>query len=82
MADSSFWQGKKVLITGANGFIGGNLSKYLVEKKADIFGLLRNINRDSFLFFEGIDSQIKLIQGDITDKELLIRVIVEEQIEI
>ena len=30
---NNFWNNKKVLITGINGFIGSNLSKYLLKKK-------------------------------------------------
>ncbi len=81
MKDSFFWQGKKVLITGINGFIGGNIAKDLLHRGADVFGLIRNINEESFLYFEQIASRTKLVRGDLVDKELLRRVIVEERIQ-
>jgi CDP-glucose 4,6-dehydratase len=81
MRDDSFWHGKRVLISGINGFIGGNIAKYLVHQGADVLGLIRNINEDTFLYFDGIASQTKLVRGDLTDKELLRRVIVEERIQ-
>ena len=81
MADSFFWQGKKVLITGINGFIGGNLAGYLVRKGADVVGLVRNICEESFLYFEGLAPKVKLVMGDLIDKELLMRVVAEEQIQ-
>ncbi len=80
MSDGSFWKGKRVLITGINGFIGGNISKSLIGQGAEVFGLIRNINHDSFLYFEGLDSRATLVHGDLLDKELLTRVIVEERI--
>lgn len=79
--NDSFWHRKKVLITGINGFVGGNLAKYLIHQGADVFGLIRNLNEDSFLYFERIASRVKLVRGDLLDKELLRRVLVEEQIQ-
>ncbi len=75
-----FWFGKNVLITGINGFIGGNLAKALLENGASVFGLVRNAARDTFLYYEKLDDKITLIKGDITEKDLLTRIISEEQI--
>ena len=77
---AGFWFGKNVLITGINGFIGGNLAKALLENGASVFGLVRNAARDTFLYYEKLDDKITLIEGDITEKDLLTRIISEEQI--
>ena len=45
------WSRKKILITGINGFIGGNLAKTLVSKGANVFGLLRNRRKDTLLHY-------------------------------
>ena len=45
-----YWFGKNVLITGINGFIGGNLTTILVEKGANVFGIIRNAKHDTFIF--------------------------------
>ena len=79
---SSFWFGKNVFITGINGFIGGNLAKGLLEHGANIFGLVRNASRDTLLFYEDLDRRITLIEGEVVDKDLLTRVISEEQIHV
>jgi CDP-glucose 4,6-dehydratase len=78
----NFWNNKKVLITGVTGFVGGNLVKKLYSEKATIFGLLRNDNPSSLLFFEGYNEKIRLIKGDILDHELLYNIITEQQIDV
>ena len=77
---AGYWFGKNVLITGINGFIGGNLAKSLLEKGATVFGLIRNARRNTLLFYENLNESITLVEGNITDKELLARVVSEEQI--
>ena len=46
MHKEKYWHGKNVFITGINGFIGGNLAKSLIDKGANVFGLLRNQRKD------------------------------------
>jgi len=82
MLGNSFWKSKNVLITGINGFIGGNLARGCLNNGAKVFGILRNMSKDSFLFIEGLDDRVVLINGDITDKELLRNIIVEQRINI
>jgi len=76
----NYWKNKKVLITGINGFVGGNLCKAFLEKEADVYGLIRNNNLDTFLFYEKLNKKIKIFTGDLCDKELISRIISEEQI--
>ena len=54
---NSFWKDKKILITGINGFIGANLAKSLINKGASVYGLIRNYNPNSFLYFEKINEK-------------------------
>lgn len=54
-----------ILITGANGFIGSNLSKYFLNKNYDVYGLVRETSDLHFL--EGLN--IKLIYGDLNKVE-------------
>lgn len=76
-----YWFGKNVLITGINGFIGGTLAKLLVAYGANVFGLIRNAKHDTLLFYEKLNEMITLIEGSVTDKGLLARIISEEQIQ-
>ena len=76
-----FWKEKKVLITGINGFVGANLAKSLAHQGASVYGLIRNYNPHSFLYFEKVNKIITLINGDITDFHLMKRIIAEEGIQ-
>src|SRR3989304_1062595 len=71
--ETGYWFGK-------NGFIGGNLAKLLLEKGANVFGLIRNAKHDTLLFYEKLNEKITLIEGHVTDKDLLARIISEEHI--
>lgn len=53
------WKGKSVLVTGANGFIGGYLTEALIDKGADVAALYNHGATP--------DSGIRWIKGDITD---------------
>jgi len=78
----NYWNGKNVFITGINGFIGGNLAKLLISKGANVFGLIRNQSKKSFLFFENLAKDTVNITGDLTDPKLLSRIISEEKISV
>ena len=80
--NQEYWRNKNVLVTGINGFIGGNLTKVLIEKGANVFGLIRNINKKTFLHFEGLSEQVVLIMGDLIDKTLMERIVCEEKINV
>ena len=75
-----YWNGLKVLITGVNGFVGGNIAKKLVELGAEVFGLVRTSKYNSFLYYEEINKKISIINGDLCDLSLLSRIISEEEI--
>src|SRR3990170_6848866 len=79
--ETGYWFGKNVFITGINGFIGGNLAKLLLENGANVFGLVRNLRHDTLLFYEKLNQRITLIEGHVTDKDLLARIVSEEQIQ-
>ena len=55
---NDFWKEKKVLITGINGFVGANLAKSLAHQGASVYGLIRNYNPHSFLYFEKVNKKI------------------------
>jgi len=57
------------LVTGANGHLGNNLVRYLVEKGIPVRASVRNLrNKEPF---SGVDCEV--VQSDISDKQSLIR---------
>jgi len=79
---SNYLNGKKILVTGINGFVGGNIARQLVHLGAEVFGLVRTRTFNSFLFYEKINKKISLIEGELCDLQLLSRIISEEEINI
>jgi len=79
---SNYLNGKKILITGVNGFVGGNIAKKLVQLGAEVFGLTRTRTFNSFLCYENVDKKISLVEGELCDLQLLSRIISEEEINI
>ena len=82
MNNQKFWKNKKVLITGVNGFVGCNLAKELTELGAEVTGLIRNKNKKTLLFVEKINQNINLIDGEIENKKILKRILVEQNISV
>ncbi len=55
-----------ILLTGASGFLGGNLLKSLLLKGYNVTCIIRNPEQFEFLNSEGVT----VIKGDITDKDI------------
>jgi len=62
-----FWENKKVLVTGANGFIGGWLCRALVERKANIIGIVHAENKTFEL--HGIQEKVSIAKTSVCNKE-------------
>lgn len=80
--DTSFWQDRTTLVTGATGLLGGWLIKRLLNVGADIVCLLRDWVPQSELVRSSLIETVKVIRGDIREQELLERVLGEYEIEI
>jgi len=64
------WNGKSVLITGANGFVGSYLAKELLDDGADVYGFIRPEDMAAMeknLIDKGIKDKLKMLEGDLTD---------------
>ncbi len=63
---------KKILITGGTGFIGSNISRYLVNKGHEVTVFDNNFRGKSSRV-KDIINKIKYIKGDIRDRELVFK---------
>ena len=83
MLTSSFYTGKRVLVTGHTGFIGAWLSIWLKSMGAEVVGFaLDPISENGVFMSSGVGSKIKDVRGDIRNFQKLNDVFVEYQPEI
>ncbi|MEB3310318.1 MAG: CDP-glucose 4,6-dehydratase [Snowella sp.] len=76
----SFWEGKKVFLTGHTGFKGSWLSTWLLELGAEVIGLSLPPNTQPALFEQlELDKHLTHHLGDIRDANLVSRLIQESQ---
>ena len=75
MSGDDQWSGKRVLVTGATGFIGRSLTQALVEKGAEVVILVRDEHpHTSRLFAETYRKLAGIVRGDLLDLSLLTRI--------
>jgi len=68
-ADLSFYDGKKVFITGHNGFKGAWMCSILADVGADVCGLSMPCTDESAFRVMGLDKKVRSICCDISDTE-------------
>ena len=73
------WQGQRVLVTGAGGFIGSHLVERLVELGAQVRALVRYNSRNDWgrleLLPASIKNEIEVVWGDLTDPHSTTRMV-------
>jgi CDP-glucose 4,6-dehydratase len=76
-----FWKNRNVFVTGCTGLLGSWLTKALVEKGANITGLIRDLVPKSNLNWSGFNNKINIVRGEIEDYFLLERTINEYEVD-
>src|SRR5210317_518865 len=76
----SYWQDRRVFITGCTGFLGSWLTAALVERGADVIGLVRDHVPQAQLFRNGTVGKMTLVNGELSDYALLERTLAEYEI--
>lgn len=81
MIYSSFWLDRPTLVTGATGLVGSWMVKRLVEAGADVVCLIRDWVPQSELIRTSLIERVKVVRGDIRDRDLIERVLGEYEID-
>ena len=63
------WAGRKVLVTGGEGFIGSHLVERLLEEGATVRALVHYEPRGSRGWLEGRQDDVEILPGDVRDAE-------------
>ena len=77
----SFWLDRPTFVTGGTGLLGSWLVQRLVKSGADVVCLVRDWVPQSELMHAGIFDKIKVVRGDIRDRNVLERTLGEYEID-
>jgi CDP-glucose 4,6-dehydratase len=77
----SFWERRRVLVTGCTGFLGFWLTQSLVARGAEVVGLVRDRVPWSPFFRSGLDRRVSVVDGDLGDLSLLQRALGEYEVQ-
>jgi len=81
MANTDFWQDRRVLVTGCTGMLGAWLTETLADLGADVVGIVRDWVPQSQLVRSGVADRIKIVRADVTDAEAMVRVFSDYEID-
>jgi len=79
--NKTFWQDRPTFITGGTGLVGSWLIRRLMGAGADVVCLVRDWVPQSELVRAGYIEKVKVVRGDIRDRELLERALGEFEID-
>src|SRR4030042_203535 len=67
MGMKDFWKNRNVFVTGCTGLLGSHLTQVLVERKANVVGLVRDLVPKANLIQGGIYGEINIVRGCVED---------------
>jgi len=76
-----FWRQRNVLVTGCTGFLGFWLTRELVDRGANVVGLVRDMVPRLPFFATGLDRKIATVQGCVEDRVVIDRVVGEYEVD-
>ncbi|MBK9210724.1 MAG: GDP-mannose 4,6-dehydratase [Anaerolineales bacterium] len=81
MVNRSFWQDRPTFVTGGTGLVGSWLVQRLVDAGADVVCLVRDWVPQSELVRSGLIEHVKIVRGDVRDRDMLERALGEFEID-
>jgi CDP-glucose 4,6-dehydratase len=77
----AFWLDRPTFVTGGTGLVGSWLVKRLIEAGADVVCLVRDWVPQSEMVRKGWIEQVKVVRGDIRERDILERALGEYEID-
>lgn len=77
----NFWKNRTTFVTGATGLVGSWLTKKLYEAGADVVCLIRDDVPQSELVRTNLINKVKVVRGDICDRDLMERIMGEYEVD-
>jgi CDP-glucose 4,6-dehydratase len=77
----AFWKDRNVFVTGGTGFLGHWLTQELVDRQANVVGLVRDVVPTAPFFTDGLAGRIAIVRGELEDYALLERALGEYEID-
>ena len=77
----SFWESRRVFVTGATGLLGSWLTAELLRRGATVVALVRDWVPDSEAVTSGTLNRCRLVRGELEDYMLLLRALNEYEID-
>jgi len=77
----NFWLDRPTFITGGTGLVGSWLVKRLMDAGADVICLVRDWVPQSEMIHKGWIEQVKVVRGDIRDRDTLERTLGEYEVD-
>ena len=81
-ADPTWWRDRPVLVTGAAGLLGSWLTRALADLGARVVALVRDVDPDALAARDGTLGRVDVVNGDLEDLALLLRVVNEFEIDV
>jgi len=81
MVNKTFWQDRPTFVTGGTGLVGSWLIQRLVQAGADVVCLVRDWVPQSELVRAGTIEKVKVVRGDVRDRDMLERALGEFEID-
>lgn len=82
LEETGYWQDRKVLVTGAGGFVASWICRELVERGAVVVGIVRDSPGERLLDLQGIHNNVQLVHGSISDYALVERALNEYEADV
>jgi CDP-glucose 4,6-dehydratase len=78
---TDFWRDRSVFVTGCTGLLGSWLVEELVQRGANVTGLVRDLVPRSKLHQDGFDRKINVVRGAVEDLPVLERALAEYEVD-